>query len=91
MVSVIQKQFVVSDWFDRIEIVEGRFISEAVSKFLGSPVATAVDRNQAIAFACELTDEVKKIVFSKDPRQKQSDALEALPGTRYYIKASNKS
>ena len=89
MVSVIQKQFLVSDWFDRTEIVEGRFISEAVSKFLGSPVATVVDRNSAIAFACELTDEVKTIVFSKDLRQKGSDALEALPGTRYYIKLSN--
>ncbi|MDP4548716.1 hypothetical protein [Marinobacter sp. MDS2] len=89
MVSVIQKQFLVSDWFDRTKIVEGRFISEAVSKFLGSPVATAVDRNSAIAFACELTDEVKTIVFSKDLRQKGSDALEALPGTRYYIKLSN--
>jgi hypothetical protein len=91
MVSVIQKQFVVSDWFDRTEIVEGRFVSEAVSKFVGSPVATAVDRNSAIAFACELTDEVKKLVFSKDPRQKQSDALEALPGIKYYVQASIKN
>lgn len=91
MVSIMQKQFVVSDWFDRTEIVEGSFISEAVSKFVGSPVATAVDRNSAIAFACELTDEVKKIVFSKDSSQKQFAALEALPGIKYYVQASIKN
>lgn len=89
MVSVSQKQFVVSDWFDRTEIVEGSVISEAVSKFVGSPVARAVDRNSAIVFACELTDEVRKTVFSKAPGQEQSDALEALTGVKYYAKALN--
>ncbi len=65
MVSVFKKEFVVSDWFHKVETLEAATIEQAVTKFCGGPVVLAQYQNSSYAFAAELTDEVKKELQSK--------------------------
>lgn len=84
MTSILKKHFIVSDWFNRIEVVEEKTLKEAVTNFLEAPVARAADPNHSDAFACELTDSLKISVLSKKSAEEQSNALAKHKAVKYF-------
>lgn len=86
MGSVLQKEFLVADWHNGAKIINGSNINEAAYEFLGKvPVFPTQNHHMSAAFGCELTEDVKHVVLSKEPGVDQSEALAGFPGVKHFV------
>lgn len=85
MVSVMEKEFIVSDWFNGAKIFKAKTVNEAAQELLGQAVVPTQDHSSSLVFGCELTEEVRDTVLTKELGVDQSEALAVFPGVKHFI------
>lgn len=85
MVSVVEKKFIVSDWTNGAKIIKAKTVNEAAQELLGQAVVPTHDHSASLVFGCELTEEVRDTVLTKELGVDQSEALAGFPGVKHFI------
>lgn len=80
MVSVSEKEYLVSDWFNGAQLIVANNLNHAVAKYLSiEKIQRAREKNDVAAFGCESSDSVKKQVLSMNEGAEQAEALADWP------------
>jgi hypothetical protein len=87
MVSVSKKEFVVGDWFNGVRIISASTLPEAIKEYLAcESVVPYQEKHSADAFGIEISDPVRKVVFSEDNPVAQAEALANVVDVEFYRK-----